>query len=204
MAHGPWWVAAGLLAGVSLTALYTFRVVWLVFVGATTDRRGSTANHGVHFVARQLSVAGRPLSASGVALTLLAFGTLTIWLLAGPLGYLLATTLPFHNLRCGTTSEVCRTIVTTPTSAVVLASASLGLAAWWWRDRLGWLTGRLGWVARAATAECGLDVVNRQITRLVRRAADGLRVVETGQLNWNMVGLAGGLVIVLAILAWGG
>jgi hypothetical protein len=85
----------------------------------------------------------------------------------------------------------------------VLAITALGLSAWWWRDRLGWLTGRFDWLARAAAAEFGLDRLNRQIVRLVRRTAEVLRNVQTGQLNWNMVGLVGGLVIVLAVLAWG-
>jgi hypothetical protein len=58
-------------------------------------------------------------------------------------------------------------------------------------------------LARAAAAEFGLDRLNRQIVRLVRRTAEVLRNVQTGQLNWNMVGLVGGLVIVLAVLAWG-
>jgi hypothetical protein len=44
--------------------------------------------------------------------------------------------------------------------------------------------------------------LNQQIVRLVREGADGLRPLQTGQLNWNMVGVMTGLAVVLIWLAW--
>ena len=42
-----------------------------------------------------------------------------------------------------------------------------------------------------------------QVVKWTQTAAKKLRVTQTGHLNWNVVGIVGGLVIVLIILALG-
>jgi NADH-quinone oxidoreductase subunit L len=197
LGRGPWWASVGMLIGAGLTALYTFRMVWMVFYGPTQDEGRQTKGR------RPSSCVFRLSSPGGLALILLASGTLTTWLLAGPFAQLLGASLPLHDQSYGTTFEICTTILAAPTTPVALTITALGLGAWWWRDRLGWLAGRLGWLAQAAAADFGFEWPNRQIVLLVQRCSQVLRATQTGQLNWNMVGLVGGLVIVLAVLAWG-
>jgi len=38
---------------------------------------------------------------------------------------------------------------------------------------------------------------------VTQRVAAGLAITATGQLNWNMFGIVGGLVAVLLFLVWG-
>lgn len=185
---GPRWAYLAMVVVAGLTALYTVRVVWLVFFAAPHRIRP----------AHDASLAMR------VALTLLAIGTLTTWLLAGPFGYLLAASLPFHDLEVVSTPHLIIEVITTPATALTLLVIILGLAGWGWRSRLDWLSGRLQIVARAASADFGFEWVNRHLIGLIRRLAAALRTTQTGQLNWNMAGIVAGLILVLVGLVWGG
>lgn len=187
LAGGPLWAYLTMLAGVGLTALYSARAVWLVFYGA----------------ARRTDGAHDAPAAMRAALGPLAFGALTSWLLVGSFGGLLAASLPFHHLHVASTPQIVAEILTAPATAAALAVTALGLGAWWWRGRLARLAGRLPAPARAARADFGFEWVNHQVVGLIERTGGALRATQTGQLNWNMVGIVGGLVIVLAILGWG-
>jgi NADH:ubiquinone oxidoreductase subunit 5 (subunit L)/multisubunit Na+/H+ antiporter MnhA subunit len=175
------------LVGVGLTALYTFRMVSMVFYGPP---------------ARAATPWPR-MSASGVALGLLALGTLTTWLLAGSFGRLLAASLPFHSLEWKSTVQVILDVVTAPSTGLGLAASALGLAAWGWRGRLARAASRLGWLIRVAQGEFGFDWLNRRIVLATRAAARAAAATQTGQLSWNVAAIAGSLAIVLAILALG-
>jgi NADH-quinone oxidoreductase subunit L len=187
LAGGPRWAYLAMLAGVALTGLYTFRVVWLTFFGAP---RGDHHAHDAPTAMR-------------IPLGLLALGSLTTWLLAGPFSSLLASSLPFHTIHATSTSIILMEILTAPATLVALAMVALGLAAWWWRDRLAGLSDLLQGVTFAARRDYGFEWLNRLIIRWTLRAGEGLRATQTGQVNWNMVGIVGALVIVLAILAGG-
>ena len=188
MAASPPPARAALMVAVGLTALYAFRMVWLVFFATQSAERGTPSiSRDSPFIVHRSSFS---------ALGLLALGTLTTWLAAGPLDRLLAATLPFHRLAAATTLRVCAEVVAAPSTA-------LGLAAWWWRERLTGLAGRLGWLARAARADFGFAWLNRRVAGAARGLAGAASSTQTGQLSWNMVGVAGALAIVLALLAWG-
>jgi hypothetical protein len=49
----------------------------------------------------------------------------------------------------------------------------------------------------------GFEHLNRGIINLTTGTASALRGTQTGVINWNMVGILGGLMILLAILVWG-
>jgi len=185
--HGPVWAYAGMLLAAGITALYTFRMVWLVFYG---ERRGTGHVHA----------AG---SAMKLATGILAAGTLTSWLLAGGFGKMLTESLPFHDLHAPGALDLYETILTAPATYLALAVIALGLAAWWWRDRLAGARHALAPLARAAEADFGFEALNRRIVTTTALAAESLRVTQTGLLNWNVLGIVGGLVVVLAVLALG-
>jgi NADH-quinone oxidoreductase subunit L len=183
---GPRWAYEVMLICTGLTALYTFRMVWMVFYG---ERRGEQPVHDAPGAMR-------------VSLFVLALGTLTTWLMAGSLGDMMNRTLPFHVLNVAGTGEMALTILRAWPTWLALAVVALGLAAWWWRDRLTSVTQRLRFLAHTAAADFGFAWLNRIIVLGVRGAAKALSITQTGQLNLNVLGIVGGLVIVLAILAW--
>jgi NADH-quinone oxidoreductase subunit L len=184
---GSGWTFVAMLVGVGVTAAYSLRVVWLVFFG-----KQQTA-HKVH---------DAPI-AIRIVLSLLAFGTLTTWLLAGPMSELLQRTLPFHHLTAENTPELVKAIVVSPVTWGALLVIALGLAIWQWRNRLAIISDRLRFVAQAAAADFGFEWLNHQLVTGTHRTAILLRRTQTGQLNWNIAGIVGGLVLVLLILVIG-
>jgi NADH-quinone oxidoreductase subunit L len=188
LAGGPLWAFALMLLCAGLTALYTFRLVWLVFYG---PRQGKQAVHDAPLAMR-------------LSLAVLALGTLTTWLVAGPFGEMLKRSLPFHSLDVASTGQVVVTILTAWPTWLALALVVLGLGAWWWRERLAAAVSMLHLLSRAAAADFGFAWLSNAIVRGVYSAAERLSITQTGQLNWNVLGIAGGLAIVLAILLWGG
>jgi NADH-quinone oxidoreductase subunit L len=188
LSGGPLWAYILMVLCAGLTALYTFRMVWLVFYGS---RQGDQAVHDAPLAMR-------------VSLAVLALGSLTTWLVAGPFGDMLKRSLPFHTLDVASTGQTALTILAAWPTWIALAVVALGLGAWWARRWLAGVASRLRFLSRAAGADFGFAALNAAIVRAVRRLAARLSVTQTGQLNWNMLGIAGGLAIVLALLLWGG
>jgi NADH-quinone oxidoreductase subunit L len=186
-AEPHWWAYLFMLFGVGLTALYTARMVYLVFFGAERS----------HLHAHDAQTAMK------VALGLLAFGALTTWLLAGPLYQLLTSTLPFHQFHELTTWDMVIEVVTAPATYVALLVVALGAGCWWKRDALSGVTKRLQGFARMATNTFGFEAINRGVVRVTQNTAEALRVTQTGLLSWNVAGIAIGLIVVLIVLAWG-
>ena len=186
LAHGPAWAYAGMLLGAGLTALYTIRMVAMVF-------------HGESRVTKHVHDALPLMSAP---LGLLALGTLTTWLLAGPFSGLLARTLPFHTLEETTTWHLVEEIFTAPATWLALLVIAVGLALWFLRARLDGLRQALQPLSGLAANSFGFEALNRQISHGVRGAAGALSRTQTGQLNWNVAAIVGALALVLAILVW--
>jgi len=185
--QGPKWAYLVMLAGAGLTALYTFRLVWLVFCG---DPRATRHAHDAPVAMR-------------MALGSLVLGVLASWLLAGPFGQLLAIGSRSDLLQhTPSTWQMVVEVITAPTTAISLGVIVLGLAVWWWRARLTWLISRLQPLAHAAAVDFGFEWLNHHIITLTMQMATVLRNTQTGQLNWNVAGLMTGLVVVLAILIW--
>ena len=124
LSGGPWWAFLLMVFGAGLTALYTFRCVWLVFYG---EPRSQLHAHE----------AGPAMQ---VALIPLAIGTLSSWLLAGPFsGFLKLPETAASETHALTTLQVAGEIFSAPATYLALAVIALGLAAWWWRGRLAGL-----------------------------------------------------------------
>ncbi|NMB87875.1 MAG: NADH-quinone oxidoreductase subunit L, partial [Chloroflexi bacterium] len=187
LAHGPLWAYVLMLLGAGLTALYTLRCVWLVFYG---EPRSALHVHDAGLAMR-------------VALIPLAAGALASWLLAGPFSDLLHATLPFHAIERETTWALVGEVVSAPATLVALAVIAVGLAAWWQRAALSGLAKRLAGVAWAAEHSFGFEAINRGVVSATQGSAEALRNTQTGMLNWNVLGILAGLIVVLAILALG-
>jgi NADH-quinone oxidoreductase subunit L len=184
---GAPWAYIIMLIGAGLTALYTLRMVYLVFFG---DPRSPLHAHDAQ-------------TAMKVSLGLLAFGSATTWLLAGPLNQLLISTLPFHEFHELTTGEMINEVLSAPATYLALFVVFLGGLCWWKRDALSGLTKRLQGLGRMATNSFGFEAINRGIVRVTQNTAETLRLTQTGLLSWNVAGIAVGLIVVLIVLAWG-
>ena len=187
LSGSPTWTYVVMLIVVGITALYTIRCVWMVFYG---QPRSELHAHDAGTAMR-------------VALWPLAIGTLTTWLLAGPFSSMLSSSLPFHAIEAKTTLEILTEIITAPATYLALLMIALGLAAWWQRDRLGGLVNSLKGLAGAASNSFGFEAINSGIVKVTQDSAEGLRVTQTGLLNWNVLAIVAALVIVLAILILG-
>ena len=169
-----------MLFSAGVTALYTIRLLYLIFWG---DLRGPQPAHD-------------GLPAMRVSLIVLAFGTLTTWLLAGGFSQLLASTLPFHHLEAEPTLTMVKQICLAPTTWIALGVIALGCAAWLVRTRFTTLAEAFRPVLEAGF---GFDALNRQIVQGVKRTAKFVQIAQTGQLNWNVIGIVSGLVVILLV-----
>ncbi len=187
-AHGPLWAWVMMVICAGLTALYTFRCFWLVFAG---EPRSHLHGHD----------AG---TAMKVALIPLAVGAFLTELLAGPFAYILEHTVPLMEIEVGTTLSILEEVVTTPLTLVALAVVALGLAVWWWREKLSGLSEALAGIGRVAADSFGFEAINRGIVNSTNWLSEKLRRTQTGLLNWNIFGITAGFLLVLIILVIGG
>jgi NADH-quinone oxidoreductase subunit L len=181
--HSPVWAYAIMLIGAGLTAFYTFRMVWLVFFGRPREY--------LHF--------HREGSAMRVSLAILAGGTLITWLFLGSLNSLFASTLPFHELEHESLVHIIEAILSAPATWLTLVIVSVGLGMSWLRARGYRLFGG-GWLNPFVEASFGFEFINRLIVRGTYKMAEQLSMTQTGELNWNILGIVSALLAVLLVL----
>lgn len=194
LAGGPAWAYNLMLIGAGLTAFYTFRAVWMVFF---SEERHQPLGAPIQAPVHQHDAP----AAMRLALAPLALATLTTWLLGGPFSRLLAESLPFHHLHAESTLAIVGEVLFAPATWIAMIVVGLGLAAWWKRSNLEWIESALHVPAQWARQSFGFEWINGRVVHLVRNAAESLAVLQTGQLNWNLVGILSGLILVLAWLA---
>lgn len=183
----PAWMLGVMVLTAGLTALYSIRILYLVFYG-----QPRSALHG-----HEAGLAMR------IALIPLAAGTLTTWLLAGPINQMLQRSLPFHELAAQPTLEILTEILLAPITLLALGVILIALVVWWQRKSLVGIWRRLNWLRRASENSFGFEVINRGIISLTHKSADLLRVTQTGLLPWNVFAIVAGLVLLMLILAVG-
>lgn len=184
--YAPGWAAWLMLIVAGLTALYTMRMVWLVFFGAP---RSDLHAHDA-------------APAMRIPLGLLGVGALTTWLLGPAYGALLKDTLPFHAID--EAGSLITEVVQSPVTWVALIGIALGIAAWFARERLAGIPRRLGSLSRAANADFGFAWLSRAVTAATMQCSLWSQNLQTGQLNWNVVQLVAGFIVVAAVLVLGG
>jgi hypothetical protein len=101
-----------------------------------------------------------------------------------------------------TTGQLVIQIITAPATWLALAVIAIGLGAWHFRGRLAFLASALGGLATLARNSFGFEGINAWTVRVTQGSADGLRTLQTGKLNWNLVGIIAGLAATLIWLAW--
>jgi NADH-quinone oxidoreductase subunit L len=94
------------------------------------------------------------------------------------------------------------TVLSTPATYLTLGVALLGLAAWRWRSSLGWLQRLLEPVGAWAVQSFGFERINQRVVSVTRDASEALSLLQTGALNWNLVGIIAGVIFILAWLAF--
>jgi len=184
LAHGPRWAFVGMMAGAGLTAVYSVRMVWMVFYA----RRGEA--HAEHDAARAMRI----------SMGILSFGVFTTWVLAGEFTRTLAGTLPFHHVRIQETIDVVSGILRAPTTWFAMLVIALGAGLWLERARIRFLTHFLQPLSRFAANGLGFEHMNQGIVRMTKGLSAAARLTQTGQLNWNIVGIVGCLGILLILL----
>lgn len=190
LAHSPTWSLVIMVAVAGITALYTTRMVWLVFFGGER-------------IKRHVHDAG---PAMRVSLIVLAAGTFLTWLLAGPFASLLHNTLPTHDIHALTTGDMITEVVGAPITLVALAVIAVGILLWFGRGAFKSLATLLDVPAQWAAQDFGFSWLTRNAVKLTQDAAGLLRLTQTGVLSWNVAGITLGLIglmIVLFILAGG-
>lgn len=193
-----------------LTAFYIGRQVWLVFFGAPRSEAAEKATESSRTMTVPLLVLAA-LAAVGGLLNL-------------PHNHMLLTWLE-HTLGGGEHAAFHMTIAVTST---VIALAGLGMASWLYGAKPFTgedpLAGRLFnalvnklWVDDAYQVvfvrpyqrlaawinngdRMSLRWIEDRIIALTQRAAQGVQFTQTGQLNWNVVGIMMGLLLVFALV----
>lgn len=185
-------VYAALVLGAGLTAFYTTRMCWLVFFHKPAETE--TVPH-VHAQSSMLMVA---------PLIVLAVGASLAWLVAEPFARWAQATLPFHTsylLPHWPAEELISAHTASSVSTVIVMGITLvGIMLWVWLARRPSVSAAP--LERAAGATDAL--FNGSVSAVVaatRGTAAALQRTQTGQLNWNLAGLAllliAGLLLVL-------
>jgi len=189
LASGPFWAYVVMLVTVGLTALYTLRALWMVFFAPPTAQHAHEAG-----------------PAMKTALVPLAAGALVSWLLAGPFQDLFMRTLPLHLSEAHTeatgmaaTWSVAREILTAPATWLAVGVAVVGALIWAGRSAFSWIGTRLRGLRRAAEAGYGFEAINRGISKAIEGTGEGLRVTQSGLLNWNVAGMVVAVVVLLGV-----
>lgn len=185
---GPVWAYLIMLLVAGLTGLYSLRMVSLVFSGRTRDHP-------------PLHDAPAPM---WLPLFVLAAGSLTTWLLAGPFNRILVASLPYHDLHQETGSALLMEVLAAPATWLAVGVVLVFASVWLLRDRLAKLSARAEPLIGFVEGGLGFEWVNKQIVRFTSSAAAAVQVTQTGVLNWNVVFIVGGLILLLGLVAWGG
>ena len=177
-------VFLALLLGAALTAFYAVRMCWLVFFRQPEAAAATSHAHADGHAQVSPFMVG--------PLLVLAAGACLAWLVAEPFARWLATTLPFHApylLPHWPIDEVISLhTATSIATAIVMTVIVLSALLWAWTERR--TAGRSA-VSRAIEAtEAFFNGSATVVAGATRGTAALLQKTQTGQLNWNLVGLA--------------
>jgi NADH-quinone oxidoreductase subunit L len=169
-----------------LTALYTFRCVWMVFYGEPRS------DYQVHPTGLAMKIALAPL----------ALGALVSWLAVGRFSLMLGDSLPFHQIEPFGIREMFHEVVSLPT-LIPLAVITLGILCWVFRSKLGGVARAFNWLRWTAEHSFGFEAINSGVVKATQATAEGLRVTQTGLLSWNLLAVLGTIILFFTLFAIG-
>ena len=169
-----------------LTALYTLRMVWLVFFGEPRS------DYHAHPTGLAMKIALAPL----------ALGALVSWLAIGPFSRLLSGSLPYHQIELVGLGAMFRAVVSWST-LIPLAVIAVGILCWVFREQLSGVARALNWLRWTAEHSFGFEAINTGVVNAAQASAEGLRVTQTGILSWNLLAIVGTVILFFALFAIG-
>ena len=169
-----------------LTALYTFRAVWMVFYGEPRSE------YHAHPVGLAMKIALAPLAA----------GAVVSWLLVGRFSLMLKGSLPYHGIEAFGIKEMFHEVIALPT-LIPLAVITLGILCWVFRSKLGGLAKAFGWMRWLAEHSFGFEGINTGVVNATQASAEGLRATQTGVISWNLLGVLAMIILFFTLFAIG-
>lgn len=170
-----------------LTALYTIRMVWMVFYGEPRS------DYHAHKVGEAMKIALAPLAA----------GALTSWLaISGFTKMLGEESLPYHTIESLDLAGMFHEVVSLPT-LIPLAVILVGILCWVFREKLSGISKLLGWLRWLADHSFGFEGINSGVVCAAQKSAEGLRVSQTGILGWNIFAILCTIIILFSLFAIG-
>jgi len=112
-------------------------------------------------------------------------------------------TLPAHEIHVLSMLDLVKEVVLAPATLIALAVVAIGLTAWWQRNALKGVSRALNGIGTMARNHFGFEAINKSIVNVTFRTSESLRNTQTGIINWNILYILAGLVILMAILALG-
>jgi len=186
--HGPLWAYLVMLAAAGITAYYSIRCVWLVFFGEPRSLRHA---HPVPVTMR-------------IPLLILAIATTSTWLLAGPLANLYNNSLPFHTMHHLTIGEQLAEVFTNPMTYVTLVVIALAVFAFFRTKQMRIMAHGLRVFIGLAENGFGFDNINTFVSRTTLQISHAFQYLQTGVLNWNILGIIVGMIVLLSSIILGG
>ena len=89
-------------------------------------------------------------------------------------------------------------------AALAVALVLLVASTWFLRERMSGLAKPAKPLIDFTQAGSGFEWINQQIISATTGTASALRRTQTGSLSWNVMGIAGGLILLLALIVWRG
>ena len=184
LANGPMWLYVIMLIGAGITALYTIRMISLVFFGEANEEK-------------QLHL---PSITMQIPLGILGIGSLTTWLLLEKLNIVLIETLPFHHFEETPIWETILHIIETPATWIAMAVIAIGILLWIFRDLFKVVVKALNPLVKFLDAGMGFEHLNQGVSYITKAGGEVLRKTQTGSMNWNLAGVMGGLLLLLLVV----
>ena len=187
LTHGSLLAYILMVITAGLTAYYCMRTIYLVFF--KRSRSGREAHH---------------LSQTMTApLAILALGVLTSWLLgpslAEKIGAMTGQTMHIHSIW-----SLIQETFSHWATYLTLAVSALGIYGFLKVKSIKGIAHEAPFFIRFAEHGFGFEQLNQVFVSITNLAADGLRALHTGVLNWNffLIILSGALL--MAYILWGG
>jgi hypothetical protein len=98
------------------------------------------------------------------------------------------------------TWAVAREVLSAPATWLAVGVVVVGALIWAGRSGFAWIGNRLRGLRSAAEAGYGFESINRGISRAVEGTGEGLRVTQSGLLNWNVGAMVIAVIVLLGVV----